>query len=156
MNKSIILIFCFLSTYFVMISSCSDKLNQPGFPGFRCNLNGSEYIADTAYYHRSLGTAIYAYTGPTARFKFYLLTTSSGKNADSIGTYNLDTINNRAYYTDGVTTYQAISGTLTISQYYNDSLGVINGSFNMTARVPGSSGNTIGISDGYFNSIPKH
>ena len=137
-----------------MISSCSDKLNQPGFPGFRCNLNGTEYIAQTANYTRSTGTSIYAYTGSTARFKFFILG-NNGKPADSIGTYSLDTITNKAYYTDGVTTYQAISGTLTISQYYNDSLGVITGNFNFTGRVPGSSGNTIAISDGYFNNIPK-
>jgi hypothetical protein len=153
MNKLAILILCFLFTLIVTISSCSNKLNEPGFPGFRCDLaNNTEYVADTAYYTKSLGTSIYAYSGSTARFKFFLV------HADTTGSYPLDTLGNGniAYYTDGVTLYQSISGSVSITQYYNDSLKMCTGTFNFVGRVPGSSGNTVTVSYGYFNNIPRH
>jgi hypothetical protein len=151
MNKSLILALCTVFTFLVLLSSCSDKLNQPGFPGFRCNLNGSEYIADTSSYIKSLGTNIYAYTAGTKRFTFNLV------RADTVGTFALDTIlsDNTATYTDGVTLYRSISGSVVITQFYNDSLKMVTGYFNFTGRVPGTSGNTISISDGYFNNIPR-
>jgi hypothetical protein len=156
MNKSVILSLCTIFSLLVLVSSCSNKLDEPGFPGLRCDVNNIEYVADTAYYQRSLGTSIYAYTGNTVRMKFYLLRTTANTIGDSIGNYNLDSTTNIAYYTDGVTQYRSISGSMNISQYYNDSLGVITGSFNFIGRVPGSSGNAITISYGYFNNIPRH
>jgi hypothetical protein len=136
----------------IMISSCSkNSLDQPGFPGFRCSLGGAEYIADSASYIKYLGTTIYVYTGTTQRFNFNLV------RADTVGNFNLDSSGtaNSVYYTDGITRYQSIAGSVNISQYYNDSLKVISGTFSFTGRVPGSSGNTLVVTDGYFNNIPR-
>lgn len=156
MNRSAILSLCVLFTAIITISSCSkNALDQPGFPGLRCAVGSTEYIADSATYTRSLGTAIYAYTGGAKKMQFFLTRTNTGVAADSIGTYNLDSTSNVAYYIDGGTTYRSISGSLSISQYYNDSLKMITGSFNFVGREPGSSGNTVNIATGYFNNIPR-
>ncbi len=152
MNKSVILILCAVFAGMVMISSCSNKLDEPGFPGLRCAVGSNEYVADSAYYTKSTGTNIFALTGGTKRLSFYLL------RADTTGSFPLDSLGtgNVAYYTDGVTTYRSISGSVSISQYYNDSLKVMTGTFSFNGRVPGSSGNSVNISYGYFNNIPRH
>ncbi len=155
MNKSVILILCTLFTIIVMISSCSNKLDQPNFPGLRCDLNGTEYVADTAYYEVNSGITIYGYTGSNQRFKFFLLR----DNKDTTGNFSLDTsgVGNVAYYTDaGGTLYQSISGSVSISKFYNDSLSqIVNATFSFTGRVPGASGNTVDIQYGYMNNIPR-
>jgi len=152
MNKSLILILCIVFTIIVMVSSCSNKLNESGYNGFRCDQNGTEYIADTAYYVRSLGIAIYAYTGGVKKYAFFLNSTT-----DSTGTYSLDTTGHgsQGYFYDGSTIYQAISGSVSLTQYYNDSLKILSGTFSFTGRVPGASGNTVDIQYGYMNNIPR-
>jgi hypothetical protein len=151
MTRTIVLSFCVLFTLAVMISSCSKPLDQPGFPGLRCAFGNQEYIADTAYY-RKIGesTQIIALTGGFTRFFIYL------QRLDTTGNYALDTITNTAYYFDGVDTFRSISGSGNISQYYNDSLHMISGSFNFYGRVPGASGKSLSITYGYFNNIPSH
>ena len=157
MSKIALFSICMVFMTIVMISSCSkDSLDQPGYPGLRCSLGGAEYIADSAVYSTAYHTAIYAYRGNT-KISIYLIQNNTiGAKNDSIGIYNLDTIHNVAYYDDGITKYRSISGSVNISQYYNDSLKVITGTFSFLGRVAGSSGNTINITTGYFNSIPKH
>lgn len=156
MNKLVIFSLCLLFTLTVMISSCSKALDQPGYPGFRCSFGNTEYVADTSYYSTRtsgvIGTNIYAYTAGKARFKFFLGT------ADTTGTYTLDSTHNVAYYysQDDTTIFRSISGSLAITQYYNDSLKMISGSFSFNGRVPGSSGNSLNFTYGYFNNVPKH
>jgi hypothetical protein len=160
MNKLVILSICLLFTLTVMISSCSKtNLDQPGLPGFRCAFGNAEYVADSAYYKTReagvTGTNIYVYTGGVQKFQFFLLRTTANTLADSIGTYNLDSTANIAYCINNGTKYRSISGSLTISQYYNDSLKMISGSFSFNGREPGSSGNSLNFTYGYFNDIPR-
>ena len=155
MNKSVLLILSVIFTLILMISSCSDKLNEPGFPGLRCDINSYEFIADTAYYTYGPGINIYAYKG-NAELQFHL---NSLTTKDSVGSYSLDTsgLTSSALYFDGTgTTYQSISGTVNMTQFYNVSLKICSGNFSFTGRVPGSSGNTVTIQYGYFNNIPRH
>jgi len=160
MNKSVILVVCTLFSLAVLVSSCQKTLDQPGFPGFRCAFGNAEYIADSAYYKTRqagvLGTVIYAYSAGIKRFQFNLLHNTSNVVGDSIGSFTLDSTANVAYYfaPDG-TIYRSTGGTLNITQYYNDSLGVINGNFSFDSREPGSSGKSLNFTYGYFNSIPK-
>jgi hypothetical protein len=137
-----------------MISSCSKALDEPGYPGFRCAFGNAEYIADSATYKTRqagvIGTNIYAYSGGKVKFKFFLQT------ADTTGTISLDSFRNTAYYyAPDSTVFRSISGSLNISQYYNDSLKMVSGSFNFNGRVPGSSGNSLNFTYGYFNNIPR-
>jgi Family of unknown function (DUF6252) len=159
MNKTAILLLCTLFAGIVMLSSCSKTLDQPGYPGFRCAFGNQEYVADSAIYKTResgvTGTEIYAYTAGNPVFKFYLLRNSAGQTADSTGTYVLDSTFNVAYCTTGGVTYRSISGSLSISQYYNDSLKMITGTFYFDGREPGSSGKSLNISYGYFNNIPR-
>jgi hypothetical protein len=152
--------FAFIVAGFVFlalaISSCSKSaLDQPGFPGFRCGTGSVEYIADTAFYTKDAsarGTVIKAYTKDSLRFAFYL------NAADTNGTFPIDTNRNNpniAYYYDAANVrYQSTSGTLYITQYFNDSLAKITGTFNFQGRSP--DGTMINISYGYFNNIPRH
>jgi hypothetical protein len=161
MNKLVILALSILFTLTVMISSCSNNLDQAGFPGFRCAIgNTTEYIADSAVYITRTagnpGTNIFAYTGGKIKFAFYLLT------ADTNGMFNLDSTHNVAYYNptnsaniDPNNCYRSISGSLAITEYYNDSLKMINGSVGFNGRAPGSSGNSQNFSYGYFNNVPR-
>ncbi|MCW3125285.1 MAG: hypothetical protein JWO03_943 [Bacteroidetes bacterium] len=133
------------------LSSCSKtSFDQPGFPGLRCNPDGIEYIADTAFYLRTLGTTIHAQTGGHDKIIIYL------QHTDTTGSVALDTVNNYAYYLDGTDTYESVNGNVTITQYYNDSLHVMNGTFGFNARARSDHSKTINVSYGYFNGIPRH
>jgi hypothetical protein len=144
------LISLFFLGLIILISSCSKtSLDQPGFPGLRCNPGNIEYIADTAYYTRNPRTTIYAKTGNNNRIIIYL-------NLDTTGTVALSQNGNTAYYLDGVNTYVSTAGSVTITHYFNDSLGVIDGSFGFNARVANDTAKTINVSYGYFNGIPRH
>lgn len=160
MNKSSALPAIFTVVLMLMIGSCSNSLNQPGLPGFRCAFGNQEYVADSAVYITRTagnpGTNIYAYTGGRVVFAFYLLT------ADTNGSYGLDSIHNVGYYNntsnytiDPNNCIRSISGSLVITQYYNDSLKMINGYFSFDGRQPGSSGNELNFTYGNFNNIPR-
>lgn len=159
MNKLVILSLCVLFTLTVMISSCSKALDQPGYPGLRCSYGNIEYIADSAVYRTREagvpGTNIYAYTAGREILQFYLVHNTNNVIADSIGTFTLDSTFNVAYLINDSIRYRSTSGSLTISQYYNDSLKVITGTFFFNGREPGSSGRTLNVEYGYFNNIPR-
>ena len=161
MNKLAILSLCTVFALAVLISSCSKTLDQPGNNGFRCAFGKQEFIADSAYYKTRqagvLGTNIVVYAGGVPKFRFYLTHNSTSTyHADTIGTYALDSTINQAYFIDNdSTTYRSINGSLVISQYYNDSLKVLSGTFSFDGREPGSSGRTLNFSYGYFNNIPR-
>lgn len=162
MNKLVILLLCLCFSLSVMISSCSNALDQPGFPGFRCAFNNQEFIADSAVYYSKgvpgvIGTNIIAYSGGKIKFAFYL------NPPDTIGTFLLDSSRNSIAYYNPTSNYsispsacyRSTSGSLTITQYYNDSLKTINGNFSFTGTIPGSSGNSLSFIYGNFNNIPR-
>jgi hypothetical protein len=163
MNKLVILLLCLCFALTVMISSCSNSLNQPGLPGFRCAFGNQEFIADSAVYYSKgvagvIGTNIYAYSGGKIKFAFYL------NPPDTVGTFALDSNRNQsiAYYNPTsnynivpTDCYRSSSGSLVITQYYNDSLKLINGYFSFNGTQPGSSGNSLYFSYGNFNNIPR-
>lgn len=107
-------------------------------------------MTDTAFYQRSLGTTIHGQINNADILKITL------SNTDTIGDVHLDTGYNTAYYLDGTTTWQSIDGTISISQYFNDSLHVMNGSFSFKARDKNDHSKTMDIQYGYFNGIPRH
>lgn len=141
----------FLSGLIVLLSACNkSNFDQPGFPGLRCNPGNIEYVADTAFYTRTGNiTKIYAQTAGQNRIILYL-------NTDTTGSFPLSTSTSIAYYLDGVNTYISTAGSAVITQYFNDSLGVISGSFGFNARVANDTTKTINVSYGYFNNIPRH
>jgi len=169
MNKIVFLLLCLFFSLSVLISSCTNSLDQPGLPGFRCAFGNQEFIADSAVYVSRgvpgvLGTNIYAYKGGQIKFAFYLNPLGPPAHPDTVGTFPLDSNRNAsiAYYnpTSNYTIvptdcYRSSSGSMVITQYYNDSLKVINGSFSFNGTIPGSSGNSLYFSYGNFNSIPR-
>ena len=167
MNKVVLLLLCLCFALSVAISSCKNSLDQPGFPGFRCSFGNQEFIADSAVYQSRgvpgvLGTNIYAYKGGQIKFAFYLNPSGPPAHPDTVGTFPLDSIHNKAYYNptssyniDPTNCFRSASGTLAITQYYNDSLKVINGTFSFNGVIPGSSGNSLNFTYGYFNNIPR-
>jgi hypothetical protein len=154
MNKGGI-IFLLLSVMIVLITSCNkSNFDQEGFPGLRCNPGNIEYIADTSFYTRNLGTTIYGQTNGKNRVVIYLPYRTGGK--DSTGLVSVDTNANTAYYLDGVNTYQSIEGSVNITEYYNDSLAMMSGSFGFVGRNIHDHNQTINVSYGFFNNIPRH
>jgi len=162
MNKLTILLLCLAFTLTVMISSCSNSLDVTGRNGFNCAFGNKVFYADSAIYISKgsagvLGTNIYAYSGGRIAFAFYL------NPPDTVGTFQLDSDRNSvAYYNptssptiDPYNCYRSSSGSLTITQYYNDSLKVINGYFSFNGVIPGASGNSLYFSYGNFNNIPR-
>ena len=147
MKKSAALLF--ITALIVFLNSCSKgTLDQPGFPGLRCNPGNFEYVADTAFYVRNLGTTIHGQTAGQDHIVIYL------QHTDTTGTIALDTVNNTAYYENGSKTYASVSGSVVITQYYNDSLHMMSGNFGFTGRA--RDGTTVNVSYGYFNNIPRH
>jgi len=169
MNKLVILSLCICFAVTVMISSCSSPLDQPGLPGFRCAYNNQEFIADSAVYVSRgvpgvLGTNIYAYKGGQIKFAFYLNPLGPPAHPDTVGSFPLYSTRNGsiAYYNPTSDynivpsdCYRSASGSCVITQYYDDSLKVINGYFSFNGVAPGSSGNSLNISYGNFNGIPR-
>ena len=161
MNKLVLLLLCLCLSLSVIISSCKNSLDQPGFPGFRCAFGNQEFIADSAVYISKgtrgvIGTNIYAYSGGKIKFAFFL------NPPDTVGTFPLDSVQNIGYYNptsnntiDRTNCYRSTSGSLVITQYYNDSLKMINGYFSFNGTIPGSSGNSLYFSYGHFNNIPR-
>lgn len=149
MNKSVVLVLCIVFTLAVLVSSCSKPLDQPGFNGFRCAFGLKEWIADTVYYKKGIGTTIYANKSDGTYFQLFLET------ADTTGNFTLDSIKNTAYYFDGTTKFRSISGSANISEFYNDSLATVYGSFNFNGRVPGSSGQSLNFTYGYWNDVHR-
>lgn len=147
MRKTSIICVCLLSLILLIASCSKSNLDQPGFPGFRCSYGNAEYVADTAFYTRSLGTTIYAQTAGNSRFIFYL------PHTDTIGTISLDGNLNTAYCLADKS-YRSTSGSITITQYYNDSLAMISGTFSFWGKANDSS--TLNVTYGYFNNIPRH
>ncbi len=138
------------------ISSCSKSaLDQPGFPGLRCGVGSTEYIADSAFYTKdqgsNRGTVIKAYTRGAERFEFNIY------QADTNGTFAIDTNSrnpNIAYYWDeNAVKYKSTKGSVIITKYFNDSLAKVTGTFNFEGLAP--NGSTISISYGYFNNVPR-
>lgn len=150
MKKTLLIFACAGLVAAAALSCKKNNLDQPGFPGLRFAAGGKEYVMDTAFYQRSLGTSIHGTLGSSEPITIYL------SNTDTIGSVSLDTAYNTAYFRDGVTTWQSISGTASISQYYNDSLRVISGTFNFKARDRNDFSKTMDIQYGYFNNIPRH
>lgn len=139
-----------------ILMSCNKSLDQPGFPGFRCSFGNTEWIADTAYYTRQgVSTTIYAYKNGIKTFQLYL------QQADTTGSFPLDSVHNTAYYftgavtAPGTLTLRSISGSCQITEYYNDSLSTCSGNFNFFGRTPGAGNNWLEISYGYFNNIHR-
>lgn len=149
--KKAFLIFASIGIIGTFTISCNkNNLDQPGFPGLRFAAGNKEYVADTAFYQRSLGTTVYGQSGGSTIVRIVMPRT------DTIGTVSLDTTYNTAYFLDGVTTWQSISGTMNITKYYNDSLHTMTGSFSFTGRDMSDHSKTMNIEYGYFNDIPRH
>ncbi len=134
----------------IAFSCKKDNLDQPGFPGLRFAAGNKEYVTDTGFYTRSLGTTIYGQTSGSTVVRIVMPRT------DTIGTVSLDTTYNTAYFLDGVTTWQSVSGTVDITRYYNDSLHTMTGTFSFTGRDMSDHSKTMNIEFGYFNDIPRH
>ena len=149
MKKGAIVFILFFGLIVILSSCHKNNLDQPGFPGLRCGIGNAEYVADTAFYLRNPRTTIYAQTGGQNRLIFYL-------HLDTTGSIPLDTVNNYAYYLDGVNTYTSTSGSVNITQYYNDSLRIMSGSFSFNGWVHNDHSKTVSITTGYFNNIPRH
>lgn len=149
--KKTLLIFASLGLIGTMAISCNKtNLDQPGFPGLRFAGSNKEYVADTGFYTRSLGTTIYGQIRDTTVVKIIL------PHIDTIGSVSLDTTYNTAYFLDGVTTWQSVSGTCSITQYFQDSLHTITGTFDFVGRDISDHSKTTQIQYGYFNGIPYH
>lgn len=163
MNKLVILILCLCFVLTVMFSSCKPNQDVTGRNGFNCAFGNQVFYADSAVYESKgvagvIGTNIYAYKGGQIKFAFYL------NPPDTNGNFPLDSNRNGsiAYYNptsnyniDPTDCYRSSSGSLVITQYYNDSLKVINGYFSFTGTQPGSSGNSLVFTYGNFNQVPR-
>lgn len=149
--KKTFLLFASVGIISALAISCKkSNLDQPGFPGLRFAAGNKEYVTDTAYYQRSLGTTIYGQIGGSTVVRVVM------PHTDTIGTVSLDTTYNTAYFLDGVTTWQSVSGSVNITKYYNDSLHTMTGTFTFTGRDMADHSKTMDIQYGYFNDIPRH